>query len=284
MREHRDRERLRETFGSVAAQYDRARPEYPAAVFDDLAELAALEPGSRVLEIGPGSGKATAELVGRGYAVTGVELSPDLAEIAARNVPDAEIVVADFETWQPSEAGFDGIVAFTAFHWIAPELRYAKPARLLRPGGALGVVAGPHVLPPDGDPFFAEVQLDYDAVVPHPDNRPPRPPEEVTGWAAEFEASGLFANVEERRRLVALTYTADEFIDVLGTFSDNLALPEDQREELFRRIHARIAARPSGTVTKHHLLTLTVGRTNTSTLDTPGVWSSRRRNPAQRPR
>jgi SAM-dependent methyltransferase len=258
--EHRDRERLRETFGSVAEQYDRARPEYPAAVFDDLAELAALAPGSRVLEIGPGSGKATLELARRGYTVTGVELSPELAVVAERNVPEAEIIVADFESWQPSEAGFDAIVAFTAFHWIAPELRYAKPARLLRPGGALAVVAGPHVLPEEGDPFFAEVQEDYDAVGPHPDNRPPGPPEEVEGWAADFEASGLFVNVEERRRLVALTYTADEFVDVLGTFSDNLALPEEQREELFRRIHARIAARPSGTVTKHHLLTLTVGR------------------------
>jgi len=259
MPEHRDRERLRETFGSVAEQYDRARPEYPAAVFDDLAQLAALEPGSRVLEIGPGSGKATTELVRRGYAVTGVELSPELAAVAARNVPDAEIVVADFESWQPSEAGFDAIVAFTAFHWIAPELRYAKPARLLRPDGALAVVAGPHVLPEDGDQFFAEVQEDYDAVVPHPDNRPPRPPAEVEGWAGDFEASGLFVNVEERRRLVTLTYTADEFVDVLGTFSDNLVLPEQQREELFRRIHARVAVRPSGTVTSHHLLTLTVG-------------------------
>jgi SAM-dependent methyltransferase len=269
--EHRDRERLRERFGSVAEQYDRARPEYPAAVFDDLGELAALQPGSRVLEIGPGSGKATAELARRGYAVTGTELSPELAALAARNVPDAEIVVADFETWQPVEAGFDAVVAFTAFHWIAPELRYAKPARLLRSGGALAVVAGPHVLPADGDPFFAEVQEDYDAVVPHPDNRPPRPPEEAEGWAKEFEASGMFVNVTERRRLVALTYTADEFIDVLGTFSDNLALPEEQREELFRRIHARIAARPSGTVTKHHLLTLTVGRTDTSTQDMSGA-------------
>ena len=259
MPEHRDRERLRETFGSVAEQYDRARPEYPAAVFDDLAELAGLQPDSRVLEIGPGSGKATAELARRGYAVTGIELSADLAEIAARNVREAEIVVADFETWQPGAAGFDAVVAFTAFHWIAPDLRYAKPARLLRPGGALGVVAGPHVLPPNGDPFFAEVQEDYDAVVPHPDNRPPRLPDEVEGWAAEFESSGLFANVVERRRLVELTYTADEFVDVLGTFSDNLALPEEQREKLFRRIHARIAARPRGTVTKHHLLTLTVG-------------------------
>jgi len=257
--EHRDRVRLRETFGSVAELYDRARPEYPDVVFDDLAELASLEPGSRVLEIGPGTGKATSELARRGYAVTGVELSPELAEIAHRNVPEAVVEVGDFETWEPQEAGFDAVTVFNAFHWIAPELRYAKPARLLRPGGALAVVGAPHVLPADGDPFFAEVQEDYDAVVPHPDNRPPPPPEAVEGWADDWRESGFFERVQERRHLVAITYTADEYVAVLGTFSDNLALPEEQREELFRRIHARIATRPEGTVTKHHLLVLTVG-------------------------
>ena len=259
MPEHRDRERLRETFGSVAELYDRARPEYPAAVFDDLAELARLEPGSRVLEIGPGTGKATIELARRGYAVTGVELSPELAEVARRNVPEAMFVVADFESWEPREGGFDAVAVFNAFHWIAPETRYAKPARLLRAGGTLAVVGAPHVLPADGDPFFAEVQEDYDAVVPHPDNHPPPRPDEIEGWAAEWRASGFFEGVEERHHLVAIPYTADEFIAVLGTFSDNLALPAEQREELFRRIHARITARPEGTVTKHHLLVLTVG-------------------------
>jgi SAM-dependent methyltransferase len=257
--EHRDRERLRETFGSVAELYDRARPEYPAAVFDDLAELARLEPGSRVLEIGPGTGQATTELVRRGYAVTGVELSPELAEVARRNVPEAQFIVADFEKWEPRHGGFDAVAAFTAFHWIAPELRYAKPARLLRPGGALAVVTGRHVLPADGDPFFAEVQEDYDAVLPHPDNRPPPPPAEVGGWAADLEGSGLFVDVAERRHLMTLTYSADSYVAVLGTFSDNLAIPAEQREYLFRRIHARIATRPEGTVTKHHLLVLTVG-------------------------
>jgi len=258
--EHRDRERLRQTFGTVAELYDRARPTYPDIVFDDIAELAGLAPGSRVLEIGPGTGKATAELVRRGYTVTAVELSPDLAEVARRNVPAATIEVANFEDWEPGQAGFDAVTAFAAFHWIAPELRYAKPARLLRPGGALAVVHGHHVLPDDGDRFFAEVQEDYDAVVPHPDNRAPERPEEVgSEWLDEFRAAGVFDRVEERRHLDALTYTADEYVAVLGTFSDNLALPAAQREQLFRRIRARIEARPSGTVTKHFLLMLTVG-------------------------
>jgi SAM-dependent methyltransferase len=263
MPEHRDRERLRETFGSVAELYDRARPEYPAAAFDDLAELAGLEPGARVLEIGPGTGKATIELANRGYAVTGIELSPELAAVGRRNLaafPEAGIEVGNFETWEPQEAAFDAVVAFSAFHWIAPELRYAKPARLLRPGGALGVVGAPHVRLARDDSFWAEVQEDYDAVVPRPGNQAPPPPGEVEGWVGEFEASGLFEYVTERLQVVALTYNADDYVALLGTFSDNLALPERQRVELFRRIHARVAAQPGGTVTKRHLVTLTVGQ------------------------
>lgn len=269
MPEHRDRERLRKTFGSVAELYDRARPSYPAVVYDDLEELAGLEPGSRVLEIGPGTGKATAELAQRGYAVTGVELSAELAEVARRNVPEAEIVAANFESWEPPEAGFDAVAAFAAFHWIAPHLQYAKTVRLLRPGGALAVVHGPHVRLPDDDPFWAEVQEDYDAVVPTPDNRPPLYPDEAEGYTAEFRASGLFERVVERRHLHPLTYTADSYVAVLGTFSENIALPDQQREELFRRIHARIAAQPGGTVTKHHLLVVTVGRRSAQTTGAP---------------
>jgi SAM-dependent methyltransferase len=252
VREHHDRERLRQTFGSVAEQYDRARPAYPAAVFDDLAELAQLEPGSRVLEVGPGTGKATAELERRGYVVTGIELSPELAEIARRNAPAAEIAVGDFETWEPPEANFDAVVAFTAFHWIAPELRYAKPARLLRPGGALAVVHTHHVR--NDDPFWFSSQEDYDAVVPHPDNAPPPLPEEVASWVLD---EALFRDIVRRRYPVESVYSPDEYIALIETYSDNIALPAAQREELFRRLRTRIEAQ--GTVRKLVLYELTVG-------------------------
>jgi SAM-dependent methyltransferase len=240
MPRHRDRERLRATFGTVAEQYDRARPSYPTGIFDDLAELADLREGSRVAEIGPGTGKATVELVRRGYDVTGVELSPDLAAVARRNVPGAEIVVADFETWEPERADFEAITAFTAFHWIAPHVRFAKPARLLRPGGALAVLHTHHVR--NDDPFWLESQADYDAVVPSPDNAPPPLPDETSRLDPDPE---LFEGITRRRYPVETTYSPDEFIALLATYSVNIALAAPQREELFRRLHARASAQES---------------------------------------
>ena len=76
-----DRGRLRATFDQAAELYDRARPRYPAALFDDLAGLTGIGPGSRVLEIGPGTGQATVTLAERGCRVVAVELGADLAAV-----------------------------------------------------------------------------------------------------------------------------------------------------------------------------------------------------------
>jgi ubiquinone/menaquinone biosynthesis C-methylase UbiE len=56
---------LRASFDDVAERYDRARPGYPAELFDDLAALTGLRAGDRVLEIGPGTGQATLPLARR---------------------------------------------------------------------------------------------------------------------------------------------------------------------------------------------------------------------------
>ena len=254
-----DRHRLRETFEEVPELYDRARPSYPAELFDDLMALGGLAAGDRILELGPGTGKATVSLAERGFRVVGVELGEGLAAVARRNVaafPNVEIVNVPFERWDTDER-FDAVTAFTAFHWIDPEMRYEKSAELLRAGGALAVVETEHVLPKGGDSFWVEVQDDYDAVVPSPDNRPPSPPEEIGDLGEEIAASGLFPHVAVRRYLWETPYTADEYIAVLDTYSGHRSMADDERDELYRRIRGRIGERA---VTKTYLFTLNVAR------------------------
>jgi SAM-dependent methyltransferase len=256
-----DRETLRVTFDPVAELYDRARPGYPPELFDDLLRLAGLVPGARVLEIGCGTGQATVPLLDRGLDVTCVELGESLAAVARRKLGDrAEVVVADFDRWQPERAGFDAVAAFTAFHWLDPETRFDRAAAVLGPGGSLAIAWMQHVLPSDGDPFFAEVQEDYDTVVPDPSNRAPPPPEEVHDFTAEIEASGRFEGVQVRRYVWDLQYTADRYIDVLNTFSGHRSMQPAAREELLRRIRRRIDSRPGGTVRKTSLALLHVAR------------------------
>ena len=262
---------LRTTFEQEPGLYDRARPSYPSKVFDDLGVLAQLRQRAQVVEIGCGTGQATVPLAQRGYAVTCVELGEQLAAIARRKVagfPSVEVIATNFETWQPEHSEFDAVVAFTAFHWIAPDLRYSKTAELLRAGGKLAVVSTAHVLPRNGDPFFVEVQEDYESVVPDdPATKAsaggPKDPGSVGDlndeiFCREVEASGRFRNVGSRRYLWDVTYAADEYVAVLSTYSGHRALDEETRNRLLARIYRRIEARPGHSVRKSYLALLHV--------------------------
>jgi SAM-dependent methyltransferase len=254
---HPDQRARRASFDEVAELYDRARPVYPDELVDDVVELAGLGPRSRVVEIGCGTGKATLQLAGRGLRITCVELGASLADLARRKLalfPGVEVVTADFETWTPPRTDYDAVVSFTAFHWIEREKRYPLTAAVLRPGGALAIAMVHHVVPPDADPFFLEVQADYDAAGMGGD--PPGPPEAVEGFAGEIAASEDFRLVAERRYRWDVEYTADAYVDVLGTYSDHRMQEDATRERLFELIRARIG---DGTVRKTYLATLDVG-------------------------
>jgi len=255
------REELRQTFETVPALYDRVRPTYPDELFVDLALV--IRPGGRILEIGPGTGQATLPLAERGFEVVAVELGPALAAFTRAKLaafPKAEIVNGEFERTS-FDGSFDAVVAFTSFHWIDPALRYAKAASLLRPAGVLAVTEVSHVRVQDDDPFWVEVQADYDAVVPDPDNRSPPLLAEVGDLRSEIAATGLFADVEVRRYVWQVTYGAAEYIDLLRTYSPNIVLDPETSPELLRRIRARIEARDDPHVTKSYLATTNIART-----------------------
>src|SRR4051812_20711930 len=112
---------LRETFEQAPELYDRVRPGYPDALFEDLEELAGLRPGSRVLEVGCGTGQATVALARRGYEIVAVELGAGLAGLARRNLAAfgaARVVNAAFEEWPLPAESFDVVAVATAFHWL----------------------------------------------------------------------------------------------------------------------------------------------------------------------
>lgn len=259
----RDRDRRKRSFDAVAEQYDAARPTYPPAVFDDLVSLAEIPPAGSILEMGCGPGKATLPLARRGYRVTCIELGTNLAAIARQRLADfplVEIVNAEFETWDPGDVRFDVVAAFSSFHWLDPDARYELCASRLRATGALTIVQNRAVRRDDGDPFWIELQDDYDAVIPSDDNGPPPLVGEVGDLSEEIADSGFFEPAVTRRHVWELVYTADEYLAVIGTYSPMLTLDDGLRNELFARIRRRIDARPGGVVTRTYLSTLNVAK------------------------
>jgi len=281
-----DRERLRQTFDTVAARYHAARPGYPGALYDTLISLARLAPDQdEIMEIGCGTGKATIPLARRGFRFTALELGPALAAEARRNLaafPRVAVVNADAERWQPPAPAMFGLVfAATAWHWIDPAVRYRRARELLRPGGHLAFWEAVHVIPENGDPFFREIQDVYDEIGAGwfvPTGRKDLPPgsdfakpETLADRAAEIAATGLFTGVTIRRFDWEITYTADSYLRLLDTFSGHIAMASWQRERLYGEIRRRLGQRPGGRVRRHWGAVLHVARAKPPSDRTSGL-------------
>ncbi|NEA10220.1 class I SAM-dependent methyltransferase, partial [Streptomyces sp. SID10692] len=109
--------------------------------------LADLAPASRVLDVGSGTGRPTAQtLAGAGHRVLGVDVSPVMTGLAARQVPEAEFRCADVRDLDLAEGGFDAVcVYFSLLQMERDEQRglVERLVRALRPGGVLVVATVP---------------------------------------------------------------------------------------------------------------------------------------------
>ncbi len=135
----------RAAFGAHSSLYNQARPAYPGWIFDLLVAQNALYPDARTLEIGPGSGQATATLARLGAApITLVEPDQRFAEHLDRLMDHAgnpcHRIQASFEQTELPPSSFDLIVVATAFHWLDPASRTAKLADLTRTGGHVALI------------------------------------------------------------------------------------------------------------------------------------------------
>ena len=254
---------LRRTFDAAAVRYDRVRPTYAAEIFDDLAALAGLKRGSRILEIGCGSGQATVALAERGYDITAVDLGTELAAIARRKLeghPNARVVVGAFEDWPLPNEKFDAVVSAAAFHWIDPAIRVAKSAMALRPSGSLAIIETRR-FPLGDEPFLAALGQCHASW--EPDAQPARRPtaDERAESQSEIEASGLFDPVVWRRYDAEHRLSREGYLELLMTFSNVLALEPARQSGLLRCIGELLDRQPDGGIGEVNINFLVVART-----------------------
>ncbi len=114
-------------FGSQAAVYDAVRPSYPAAVIDRVVDGAPL----LVVEVGCGTGIASAQVAARGVRVIAVEPDSRMAELArARGI---EVTISSLEEWTPQPC--DVMFAAQSWHWVDPIRGAEIAAASIRPDG-----------------------------------------------------------------------------------------------------------------------------------------------------
>ncbi|MCU1426486.1 MAG: hypothetical protein JWL83_486 [Actinomycetia bacterium] len=127
----------RRVYGLDPEGYEAGRPDYPERVYDVLTARCGLTAGTAVVEIGPGTGLVTRQLLARGARVVAVEPDRALAAHLVRTTASADlaVILSTFEDAPLDDAHFDLAVAAMSFHWVDQDVGMAKLGRVVRPGG-----------------------------------------------------------------------------------------------------------------------------------------------------
>jgi SAM-dependent methyltransferase len=212
-------------FGEVADEYDEVRAGYPAALADAVFDYAGAVPDAMV-EIGAGTGKASAVFAARVPSLTCVEPDPMMAAVLRRRLgPAVAVQACRFEDWVPPAGGVPLLTCAQAWHWMDPGRRLRLAYDALAPGGVLALFGhaylfADHALQAATDEVYRRHAPELAFV------------EEVNRELPEPHASVLFTDPLTVTFPAAVSYPTARYLSLLRTFSNHRMLPAGRRAVL----------------------------------------------------
>jgi len=236
-------------FDDIVVKYDEVRWDYPAELFSDVIKYATPEKGGKAIEIGAGTGKATKPFLDAGYDVTAVELGENMTEFLLdkyKGYPNFHVITSSFEDVTLEDNSYDLVYAASAFHWVDAAVGCPKVFDLLKSGGAFVLIRS-NWLPPDDDKIDNDIQKVYEEhYYSHYDikKRPLKSKETSTERFRKpseifkgFRFNGMeeygFVDVTMMFYNSEKTYSTDNYLALLDTFSDHRALPDENKKALY---------------------------------------------------
>ena len=247
-----DRRRHASSFGVAAVAYAEHRPDYARAAVHWALEPA---PGSRVLDLGAGTGKLTATLVAAGVETTAVEPDPAMLTELRRALPGVRALPGSAEAIPLTLASVDAVVAGNAMHWFDMDVAGPEIARVLVSGGVLSGLWN-----------VLDDRVDWVAGLARVSGREAIGPRDtLAGWRTETAAAHLpkkgaaarFGSPAQAEFPHGQRRTADSLVETLATRAGMLVMPEEERLARLDRIHAFLAGRSETTEGEFSLPMLT---------------------------
>ncbi|WP_341528183.1 class I SAM-dependent methyltransferase [Nostoc sp. UHCC 0302] len=239
----RDLEQRKNWYSPAAEAYNKARPQYPQDLIEQVINVAQLSTDSKILEVGCGPATATVAIAQLGCSIICLEPNPDFYKLAQQNCqayPNVEIQNTSFEEWTLLPLEFDAVLAASSFHWISPEVGYPKAANALKENGNLILLWNKELQP--AYEVYQRLSEVYQLYAPTLDRYEDRETQEdILRQLGNIAIdSGQFKNLIAGQVTSEVTYTSDEYLMLLNTYSPYLKLDSYSKEALFAGLKHRI--------------------------------------------
>jgi SAM-dependent methyltransferase len=222
-------------FDRAAEDYERGRPEYPAAAIDLLVSELGLGHGSTVVDLAAGTGKLTRALVPTGAHLLAIEPVAGMRAQLARAVPAADVREGTAEAIPLPAASVDAVLVAQAFHWFDTPAAAREIHRVLRGGGGLGVVWNVW------DESFAWVAAMQRLVSAHRGDTPQRT---TSAWREELTATGLFMALADRTMPNVVHGSLEVLVARIGSISFIATLSDPERAKVLDQVRELVAEHP----------------------------------------